>query len=100
MSDWKNHHRKEAEKVLESSLVTEVMEEFAGNMGFKLEGLPGYGMKKIVSYVAQVARAQALGFDPNLLRLSDEEADEQILRVAKIASERGIPVWAIIEGEE
>ena len=95
MGDWKQHHANEAQKVLESELVRGVMEEFASNMRFKLEGLPEYGLKKVVCYAAQVARAQALGFDPELLRLTDEEADEVMLRVAEAAALAGKPVWLI-----
>ncbi len=97
MADWKQHHANEAEKVLESEMVQNVLTEFAKNMGFKRTGLPEYGLVKIVSYVAQVARAQALGFDPYLLRMSDEEADEQGLMMARVAAEAGQPVWVIEE---
>jgi hypothetical protein len=100
MSNWKQHHANEAEKALRHPLVQSVMEEFAGNMGFRLEGLPAYGMAKVASAAAQVARAQALGFDPVLLRLSSSEADEEVLRLARIAAERGVPVWTLPEPVE
>lgn len=64
-------------------------------MGFKLEGLPGYGMRKVAMYAAQVARAQALGFDPALLSMTDEEATEAQLALARAAVEAGKPVWVI-----
>lgn len=99
MADWKAHHANESEKALDHDLVKGVMEEFAGNMGFKLEGLPAYGLTKVAMYAAQVARAQALGFDPELLRLTAEEAGEQQLRLAMIAAESGKPVY-LIELEE
>lgn len=99
MSDWKEHHANEAEKALAHELVRGAMEEFAANMGFVLDGLPKYGLTKVAAYAAQVARAQALGFDPDLVRLSSEEANEQLLRVARRASERGVPVW-VVEAEE
>jgi len=95
MADWKQHHCSEARRVFESELVREVMEEFAGNMRFELKGLPEYGLRKVVMYAAQVARAQALGFDPELLRLTAEEADAEILRFAEAAALSGKPVWAI-----
>lgn len=95
MNDWKQHHANEAEKALENEMVQDVLTEFAKNMGFERDGLPEYGLCRIVSYVAQVARAEALGFDPHLLRMSDEEADEQGLRMAQIAAEAGKPVWLI-----
>ena len=67
-SAWKLDHANEAERVLEHELVKDVMEEFAGNMKFSLSGLPAYGLAKVVCYAAQVARAQALGIDPDELR--------------------------------
>ena len=58
----------EAAKALDHDLVKNVMEEFAGNMRFELTGLPAYGLAKVAIYAAQVARAQALGINPDLLR--------------------------------
>ena len=95
MTNWKQHHADEAEKVLENGMVQDVLSEFAQNMGFKREGLPEYGLVKIVSYVAQAARAEALGFDPEPLRFSNDEAIESQLELAKIAAESGKPVWVI-----
>lgn len=99
MSNWKQHHANEAEKVRENEMIQDVLTEFAGNMGFKREGLPEYGLCKIVSYVAQVARAEALGFDPALLRMSAEECDESMLRLAQMAVEAGKPVWTFLPDE-
>lgn len=93
--DWKRHHANESEKVLEVEVVARVMQEFADNMGFDLNGLPGYGLCKIVSYAAQVARAQALGFDPALLLMDEGEANEQLLAVARAAVAAGKPTWTI-----
>ena len=95
--DWKIDHANASEKALEHDLVKGVVEEFADNMGFKLEGLPKYGLMKVCGYVAQVARAQALGFDPDLLRMSDEEADAQMLKKARMAVAAGKPVLRIDE---
>lgn len=70
-SDWKEHHANEAGKAWTHPMVERVMQEYADNMGFDAKvGLPAYGMMKIAMYAAQVARAQALGFDPELLRLT------------------------------
>lgn len=99
-NDWKSVHAKEAEKALDSDIVQNVLDEFADNMRFKRDGLPEYGLVKICCYVAQVARAQALGFDPELLRLSDEEADAQALEKARIAVAAGKPVWAIRDTDD
>lgn len=97
--NWKDHHADEAGKALDTRLVQEVMEEFAGNMGFKLDGLPKYGLMKVAMYAAQVARAQALGFDPELLVMSDEEADQAGLALARSAVAAGKPTWVIRDGD-
>ena len=76
MSDWKLQHANEAEKALEHDLVKYVMEELLDNLGLTGQALPAYGVRKVAIYAAQVARAQALGFDPELLRLSNEEVNE------------------------
>lgn len=52
-------------------------------------------LTKIATYAAQVARAQALGFDPELLRLSADEADTAMLAQARMAVASGKPVWLI-----
>ena len=96
MTDWKQHHANEAEKILLDQTVQNVLSEFADNMGFKREGLPEYGLLKVVSYAAQIARAQALGFDPELLRLSPNEAALRELELDKVAAETGKPVYLIV----
>jgi hypothetical protein len=95
VADWKQHHANEAEKVNDFEPLQRAMREYADNMGFKLEGLPAYGLGKVVSIAAQVARAEALGFDPHLLLFNRDEADEQALKLAQMAAESGKPVWAI-----
>lgn len=105
MSDWKQHHADEAEKALREGLVLRAVDEFVDNMksnyGVDLsEGLPSYGLTKVMSYVAQAARAQTLGFNPELLRLSEDEADEAMLRLAQIAAESGKPVYLILDEED
>ena len=92
INEWKQTHVKAADTTLAHPLVAEVMAELRGNLGVSDKGLPAYGIAKVAHYAAQVARAQALGFDPNLLRLSNEEADSQQLLLAAEATLRGIPV--------
>lgn len=104
MADWKRHHADEAEKGFEKPLVKGVVEEFVENMrrnyGVDLsEGLPSYGLHKCMAAAMQIARAEALGFDPELLRLGADEATEQQLRLARMAAELGKPVWVIEAGE-
>ncbi|MDX8151106.1 hypothetical protein SK069_05840 [Patulibacter brassicae] len=94
-ADWRQHHADEAEKALTFEPLRNAMKEFAMNMGFALDGPPEFGLMKVASIAAQAARAHALGFDPELLRLSADEADEHLLAIARLAAERGVPVWVI-----
>lgn len=94
--DWKDHHANEAGKAWTHPMVERVMQEYADNMGFDAKvGLPAYGMMKVAMYAAQVARAQALGFDPELLRLSAAEANSTQLELAAEAALRGVPVFMV-----
>lgn len=94
--DWKQDHANASEAgVLTNPTVLRAMEEFAGNMGFELKGLPRYGLMKIASIVAQIARAHALGFDPALLLLTADEADAQVLAKARMVVAQGKPVLRV-----
>lgn len=94
--DWRDKFVKDADEALAHPLVADVMREFADNMGFDPDkGLPSYGMHKVAHYVAIVTRAQALGIDPDLLRLTPTEANSEILRLAAEAALSGIPVTTI-----
>lgn len=93
--DWKREHATASEVAAEHDLVEAVLSEFADNMAFRREGLPEYGLKKIVSTVAQVVRARTLGFDPDLLRLTADEADAQMLQKARMAVALGKPVLRV-----
>ena len=53
MDEWKNAHANEATDFSKHELIENVLTEYAENMGFKREGLPEYGLQKIVHYVAQ-----------------------------------------------
>ena len=90
--DWKQVHANEAEKALVTPLVQDVIEELLDNLGTD-SALVRCGITKVASYAAQVARAQALGFDPELLRLSPDEADAQGLAKARMAVAHGKPVF-------
>jgi hypothetical protein len=94
MSDWKQQHANDAEKALDYDLVKDVIAEQMGNLGTD-DKLVRYGLTKIAMYSASVARAQALGFDPDLLRLSAEEANDEQLKLAIAAVKSGKPVWVI-----
>jgi len=97
--DWKRDHANASEEAAKHGLVDDVLSEFADNMGFRRDGLPEYGLQKIVMTVAQVVRARTLGFDPELLRLTADEARAQSLAKARIAVAAGKPVLRI-EGDD
>lgn len=81
MTEWKTQHANESYKALEHDMVQGAMEEFALNMGFELTGLPKYGLEKIALIAAQVSRAYALGINPDDLRMTVEEANEQQIKL-------------------
>lgn len=93
--DWKQAHADEAEKALATPLVQGVIQEQLANLGREDDSLARYGLMKVATYAAQVARAQALGFDPELLRLNADEADAAMLAKARMAVAAGKPVWLI-----
>lgn len=95
MSDWRQEHADAAELAAQHSIVDKVLDEFATNMGFSRVGLPEMGLRKIVSAVAQVVRARDLGFDPDLLRLRPDEANEALLARARACVAAGVPTTRI-----
>lgn len=97
-TDWKNDHANAASKSIKHELVEGVIDEFMDNVGLANTGLPAYGIRKVALYAAQVARAEALGFDPNLLRMTAAESDSHQLELAARAVALGIPVQ-MIEGQ-
>ena len=94
MKDWKQAHADEADKAVAHEIVQGVIDEQMGNLGSG-SALIRYGLTKVAVYAAQVARAQALGFDPSLLRLSAEEADAAMLALARASVASGKPTWLI-----
>lgn len=97
MSDWKQKHAHDAERALQHDIVRDVIKEQLLNLNAEHDAMVKYLLTKIASYAAQVARAQALGFDPDLLRMTDAEANASMLAIAKRAVELGTPV-IIVEG--
>lgn len=99
--DWKKKLSEDAGQALNHDLVVGVVDEQIANIaqfGSPPTNLLRHGLLKIALYAAQVARAQALGIDPDLLRLSAEEANSETLRLAAEAVAQGIPTF-LIEGE-
>jgi hypothetical protein len=104
VSDWKQDFANDAEKALDHAIVKETVDEYVDNMkhnyGVDLsKGLPYVGLSKVRMAVALVARAQALGMDPDLLRLSNDEANADIIAMARRFHEAGKPVF-IVEVDE
>lgn len=93
--DWKQTHANEASASIKHELVEGVIEEFMDNINVADEGLPAYGIRKVAHYAATVARAHALGFDPNLLRQSPAGATSHQLHLAAMAVTLGVPVHMI-----
>jgi len=85
----------EAYKALDHPLVERVIDELCGNLRVSNRGLPRYGIRKVAHYAAIVARAHALGIDPDTLRATDDEADEAAARLVRAAIESGKPVFVV-----
>lgn len=100
MSTWKQDFANEAEQALTHPLVKEAIDELLGNLGAKLDGLEHYGITKVAQYAATVARAQAIGLDPDALRVSRDEGAEEIRRLAASAHKAGTPVIAIVRDDQ
>lgn len=89
VKNWKHEHAKEADKLTKHGIIESVLTEFAHNMHFERDGLPEYGLQKIVSYVAQVVLAAAKGINPDMLCLSPEEAKTELIKWATAFEESG-----------
>lgn len=96
-SNEKQAFANEAEKALDHALVKDVIEEQLGNLGRTDDGLARYGLTKIAMYTASVARAQALGIDPDDLRHTPEEANASLLRTARAFVAAGKPALRVDE---
>lgn len=88
-----------ADLALKHPLVVGVMAELRKNLRVSATGLPAWGIAKVAHYAAQVAFAIAYGVDPDVLRLTPEEARSVLLRLAAEAVANGIPTH-LIDREE
>lgn len=69
-TDWRKRHADASAAAVETKLVQDVIRELCQNLGVRFgHGLPWYGITKVAHYTANVARAQALGMDPEDLRV-------------------------------
>ena len=94
-SEQKTQHANESGKALKHPLVVEVIDELIENLGVSKTGLEKYGITKVAMYAAQVARAQALGIDPDSLRTTDAEDDAHARGMIEMMQRNGIPVTVI-----
>lgn len=90
-------HANESEKAVDHPMVESVVEELLSNLRLPNSGLPRYGVRKVALFAAQIARAQALGIDPDDLRSTREEADAHMGRIAEAALRAGVPVLGVIK---
>lgn len=93
--DWKQRHANDAETAIEHPMVESCARELAANLGVGRGGLEWFGILKLATYAAQVARAQALGFDADLLSASADEANAELTRRAAELVLSGVPVRVI-----
>lgn len=95
MSAFSDEAATAAAMAIRHPLVVGVMAELRDNLGVSDDGLPAYGIAKVANYAAQVAFAVAYGVEPDVLRLSKEEANSELLRRAAEAVGNGIPTYMI-----
>ncbi len=95
--DEKQALANEAEKALSHDLVTNAREEALRNHGGKEGDLLWCSFAKVAMYTASVSRAQALGINPDELRLSSEESRASLQARARRSVELGKPTFLIDE---
>lgn len=95
MADWKQAIANQAEQATQHPIVQNAVKELLDNLRLPDGGLARYGIEKVAHYAATVARAQGLGLDPDLLRLTPEEANSEIWRAAAAAVASGVPVHIV-----
>lgn len=86
--DEKQQFANDAEQAIIHPLVQDVIDELLLNLNSPRDTLVSYGIHKVANTVAQVARAQALGIDPEILHVTPDEANDLMMRcVEALASE-------------
>jgi len=86
-----------AKAVKETPEVDEVLSEFAFNMQFEREGLPEYGLQKIVRYVAIAAFCATKDISLDAFRMSAEDVEAYQRNLIAKAVEAGVPTVVIGE---
>jgi hypothetical protein len=93
--DWKKQFANDAERAILHPLTQENIDELLFNLRSDRNGLPYYGILKLCNVVAQVARADAMGIDPELLRLSADEVNEWLGKMIEAFADAGKPVIVV-----
>lgn len=92
------------EEVADHTIVQAGIAEYCENMGIEPDTIEYYGLLKVVSYTAQIARAMALEIDPETLRMTPAEAAHfEFEEYIHIMSMPGLPtviIVASVDGEE
>ncbi len=99
-TDWKQDVANEAEQAVLHDLSQETIDELLDNLGTDRNGLPYYGILKVCGIVAQVARAQAIGIDPDTLRMTDEESGAALRNRMQAFMDAGLPVVGVAVDSE
>lgn len=98
-NDWKQEHADAAERAVYHPLVQDTIREFLRNIGRPDGRLERYGLLRVAAAAAQVARAEALGIDPEALRMTDAEVGEHMRMVIDAAYRAGKPVIGVVVPE-
>ncbi len=95
-TDWKQDFANEAEQAVLHDMTDRVIGELLDNLQTDRNGLPYYGILKVCNIVAQVARAQALGIDPETLRMTSEESVAALQNRLQVFVDAGLPVVGVV----
>lgn len=79
-ADWKQQFAEDAEQAILHDITQQTIDELLTNLGVTRESLVHYGILKVCNVAAQIARAHALGIDPETLIMTPDEAADVMAR--------------------
>jgi hypothetical protein len=102
---WKQDHANASEHAFRHPLVESVIEEYLDNLYHNFavprgDAFVRYGLKKCMGTMAQVARAEALNIDPDLLRVDADAISDHMLAIIEAAESAGKPIFVIVEDDK
>lgn len=97
--DWKQQFANEVDKAIAHPITQEAIDELLFNLRSSRNRMEYYGLLKICNVVGHIARAQALGIDPETLRMTDDEASEVVRDRIRAVADAGNPVIVVDGGE-